>query len=223
MMVVLEYPFVDQFSLETGIPTLVSWLEDRKIRIWDTEARGQLISGGGPAFDAAFTKYLAELECPFPPTQIFDCVGFVLSQAVTFEHEDGAEGFRRDATSFVQERGDTHREDQHIASLCDALGLDRSTFSTPDDALLALCQSAAVLRNSIDQRSRSDFFRQHPNITLGFQTGFGPDADDVAKVLRLFYLVDLLNLQWRINDILITAQNFVANPKTNTKLGKVGR
>ena len=49
------------------------------------------------------------------------------------------------------------------------------------------------------------------------------DADDVARTLRLFYANDLRDLQDRVNGILAKAQNFVASPKTNNSLGKVGR
>ena len=41
--------------------------------------------------------------------------------------------------------------------------------------------------------------------------------------MRIFYLADLKALQLDINKILVEAQKFTANPKTNTALGKVGR
>ncbi len=50
-----------------------------------------------------------------------------------------------------------------------------------------------------------------------------PVVDRVARALTMLYVTDLRELQTDINDILVSAQEFTANPKTNTALGKVGR
>lgn len=44
-----------------------------------------------------------------------------------------------------------------------------------------------------------------------------------AKVLRLLYVQDLRDLQTRINEAIVAVQAITANPKTDTRLGKVGR
>uniref|UniRef100_A0A7S3Y2A7 Uncharacterized protein n=1 Tax=Heterosigma akashiwo TaxID=2829 RepID=A0A7S3Y2A7_HETAK len=71
-------------------------------------------------------------------------------------------------------------------------------------------------KEDIQQRLNLD------NFPLGFSTE-DPLLDKAAKLLKMLYLTDLRNLQNSINDILVTAQEFTANPKTNTALGKVGR
>jgi RLL motif-containing protein 1 len=56
---------------------------------------------------------------------------------------------------------------------------------------------------------------------LGFDTG-DYVLNEAAKVLRLLFVHDIRNLQTRINEIIVSAQKVTANPKTDTRLGKVG-
>ena len=57
---------------------------------------------------------------------------------------------------------------------------------------------------------------------LGFDTG-DPVLNRAAKVLRLLYIRDLRQLQTAINEIIVAVQNLIADPRTDTRLGKVGR
>lgn len=57
---------------------------------------------------------------------------------------------------------------------------------------------------------------------LGFSSG-DATVDRCATVLRMLYLRDLRILQDGINNVLETAQQYTANPKTDARLGKVGR
>lgn len=56
---------------------------------------------------------------------------------------------------------------------------------------------------------------------LGFDTG-DYVMNQAAKVLRLLYIHDLRKLQTQINECIVAVQGLTANPKTDTKLGKVG-
>ena len=47
--------------------------------------------------------------------------------------------------------------------------------------------------------------------------------NNAAKVLSILYIQDLRELQTKINEAIVAVQNITANPKTDTKLGKVGR
>ena len=56
---------------------------------------------------------------------------------------------------------------------------------------------------------------------------FGPDLGDpvlnkAIKILNLLYIQDLRDLQTKINEAIVSVQTITANPKTDTKLGKVG-
>lgn len=47
--------------------------------------------------------------------------------------------------------------------------------------------------------------------------------DNAAKGLSLLYIQDLRNLQTKINETIVAVQSITADPKTDTKLGKVGK
>ena len=57
---------------------------------------------------------------------------------------------------------------------------------------------------------------------LGFSTG-DATLDRAAVILRMLYVADLRELQDAVNDILVTVQEFTAQPKTDASLGVVGR
>lgn len=57
---------------------------------------------------------------------------------------------------------------------------------------------------------------------LGFATGDG-GLDKACKVLRLLHIADLRDLQTRINELIVSVQTLTADPKTNSRLGKVGK
>eukprot|EP00997_Jenningsia_sp_PLL12_P011428 NODE_9039_length_385_cov_22.139881_g8144_i0.p2 GENE.NODE_9039_length_385_cov_22.139881_g8144_i0~~NODE_9039_length_385_cov_22.139881_g8144_i0.p2 ORF type:complete len:77 (+),score=13.28 NODE_9039_length_385_cov_22.139881_g8144_i0:81-311(+) len=46
--------------------------------------------------------------------------------------------------------------------------------------------------------------------------------DDACKLLRILYTADLRDLQDKIDDALIKLQNATGDPRTDTRLGKVG-
>ena len=50
-----------------------------------------------------------------------------------------------------------------------------------------------------------------------------PGLTQALKILRLTQLRELRSLQDDINDAIESAQALTANPKTDTRLGKVGR
>ena len=45
---------------------------------------------------------------------------------------------------------------------------------------------------------------------------------EAAKILRLLHIRELRELQTQINQAIVKVQAIVANPKTDTRLGKVG-
>ena len=50
-----------------------------------------------------------------------------------------------------------------------------------------------------------------------------PVLKEAGKILRLMHLTNLRKLQSEINNTIELVQSATANPKTDTRLGKVGR
>uniref|UniRef100_A0A7S3K0K5 Uncharacterized protein n=1 Tax=Aureoumbra lagunensis TaxID=44058 RepID=A0A7S3K0K5_9STRA len=219
MLESLEYPLELDVKDDQSIAMMISWLEDRKIRIWEIEERIPLRTAG-PQWIEAFERYLNDLDCPHQDME--RRVGFVLQQAVACAYEDGEDAFKADAEAWLMSQQQARIQEAEINQL--ATLLDLHNLST-DDALLRICAAAAHVADAKDNttaRTRHSFFQENPQLSLGFTTN-NQDTDNIAKILRLFYLADLRNLQNNINAILVRAQHFVANPRTNTSLGKVGR
>lgn len=58
---------------------------------------------------------------------------------------------------------------------------------------------------------------------LGFETGGGAALDAAARVLRMLHVKELRRLQDEINKAIAAMQEYTANPKTDARLGRVGR
>lgn len=48
------------------------------------------------------------------------------------------------------------------------------------------------------------------------------DLDEAAKILRLLQVHNIRIMQTAVNETIVSVQQVTANPKTDTKLGKVG-
>ena len=85
----------------------------------------------------------------------------------------------------------------------------------------------------IKEKFRDDVLKAQPNKefqgkhvdfnSLNFGMDFkDPNFSKAADILRYLFITDLRSLQTKINECLVVVQSLTANPKTDTKLGKVG-
>ena len=58
---------------------------------------------------------------------------------------------------------------------------------------------------------------------LGFGSLGSAALDDAGRVLRMLHVRELRRLQDGVNAIVVGMQEFTANPKTDSRLGRVGR
>lgn len=197
---ILEYPFEVKCRELESVKQLMRWLEDRKVREWEIDARKEWN-------DDVISRYLSDLKCParWPSA---DCLMFLLGVAIEREYEDGEDGFERDSEEWTRKRKNEASVREEKRKLCG------------EGDLLDIL-SGVVARK---RRSGGEDALGAAAYPLGFASSGCERTDEIARNLRILYLIDLRELQDSINDILIRAQNdIVSAPKTNAALAKVGR
>jgi RLL motif containing protein 1 len=97
------------------------------------------------------------------------------------------------------------------------------------DHLITLEAICSLVKERLDPEVLKDSTKFEPKgIPLEFNTAhLGMDLKDpylnqAAKILRYLFICDLRDLQTKINECIVAVQALTANPKTDTKLGKVG-
>lgn len=236
-----------------ALRNLVVWLENVKIRQYPVEERKQLGDIKSATWHDTLTKYLSDVDCPLELDPSGSNTGAVLqwllNYAVSLEYADGAEQYNATTQQLQQQQqaqqqqdGSSGRKSRHqqqqppftdlhgpqvsqaLSALFQLLHVDTSTGGL----LEHLQASKEVLRDGV-LPSLTDASVQHAfasttldTALLGFETG-DPVVDRLATVLRLLYIRDLRQLQTTIDRMVVEVQEFTANPRTDSSLGKVGR
>lgn len=240
----LDYPNPEKFDannqpLYRGV---VVWLEDQKIRHYTIDDRVKLRDVESESWPTIFHKYLLDLACPImsgTPAEILD---WLLGCAVRFEYGEKLELYNKQTRENVKH---SRVEQPKVVS---NNPLDNLDFSTPEFragvealadslqiskhpdhlvTLQAICKLVAARLNPKALSNPSAVIPQgepypYKESELGFDTG-DPLVNDAAKILRLLHIQDMRTLQTKINECIVAIQAVTANPKTDTRLGKVGR
>jgi len=222
--------------------SLVIWLEDQKIRHYKIEDRAGLRDLEAKNWSSDLHKYLTDMACPMVSGSQEEILDWLLGQAVKLEYGDRAEEYKKYTAQFVEQSRVTQPK------IISSNPLDNLDFTAPEfkngvealadllkvtkhpDHLITLQAICKLVSTRYSAKAIADPelivpegkpfpFREHD---LGFDTG-DYVLNDAAKILRLLYIQDLRSLQTRINESIVAVQAVTANPKTDTRLGKVGR
>jgi len=224
---------------------LVSWLEDEKIRAYNEEDRVGLRNIGSPDWPVHFQKYLVSLCLPVVPG--VDSQNAVLDALITtavgleYGDEGNPEKYSQAGANVVEAANDG-------PEITAANPFDKFDFTSPEfvkgvsdlaellkvtkhpDPLLTLqaCGSLLTTRYSKEGMAEGDNVLKKGNafpvqeVDSSFTSTKDPVLQHAAKVLRLLFITDLRDLQTKINECIVSVQTITANPKTDTRLGKVG-
>lgn len=248
----LGYHTIDKVNLEKPVElkSLVVWLEDQKIRHYKIEERQDLRSKTGDGWMESYRKYLSALECPFDVTiNSLSCIEWLLELAIRCEFDDKAEenpslksglsGATGPMTAAPSSNGPSALDiDVKNPDFCGGLGalaklLGVTTHPDPIvvlEATRALIEerlSGEALKKAKDTTDKKDGKEDAKTMKVtskecGFDSG-DPALDEAAKVLRLLHLSELRDLQTKINELIVSLQQITADPRTDQKLGKVGK
>lgn len=132
-LVTLDFPQISGLNLENrnDIITLVTWLEDRKIRELNIGDREPLRSDSGN-WDASFNSYLQSLGCPYEwqVDSNMDCLSWLVSHAMIVEYEEVASSCANleeneagnSSTSMIVEGDDAETNNLAASASIDELG-----------------------------------------------------------------------------------------------------
>jgi len=227
-----------------GYRTLVLWLEETKIRHYSIEQRAGLREiDGEEAWKQAFRAYLNDLEFDETMTQFNEAelkvaMEWLVSKAISLEYNDKKDlynaktpswtksvcarislteenqGILRDLASLVGRQSDGIEDPGMMANV--VLSEVEKRFSRMATANAIKASKRAKGTEDVDETKLTS-----KHCAIGLSTG-NANVDKACRLLRLAYIQKLRTLQDRINRGLAQGQSLTANPKTNTRLGKVG-
>ncbi|ODM99548.1 hypothetical protein Ocin01_07120 [Orchesella cincta] len=241
----LDYPTTDGYQPddESKFRELIVWLEDQKIRHYVVEQRTALRQTTSPTWRQALNKYLQDLELggmvdTSTNSEISDVL---LGMGIRYDYCDNVEKFSKASSDLVK------AEQRQAPKIVAANPLDKLDFSSPDfisgvntladqlkvakhaNHLVTLEACAALVKTRYSKEAqKSGLHKQKTGNPFPFQeVDQSFDCGDyvlnhAAKILRLLFICDIRDLQTKINECIVAVQTVTANPKTDTRLGKVG-
>ena len=242
MLLSLECPFVNSIKYNSinDVINLIKWLEDCKIRQLDISGRHVLNNDNDiDKYLSNLASYLNEIKCPYKVLYSKDsdtinikCLYWLISYAISLEYEEQSEiYFNCDDTN-------------------DAMDIDNSTSGSSNTIGLEINKlGSLILLKRNDNENDADYLQRISNVirlclTSGsietlktkivpgnlqlsdFPVGFDTKdqvLNQIAVVLKMLYLSDFRELQNDLNTLIVLGQEYTANPRTNSAMGKVGR
>ncbi|XP_014205919.1 UPF0568 protein C14orf166 homolog [Copidosoma floridanum] len=223
---------------EQHVKKLVNWLEDQNIRHYKIEDRTNLHNINSNQWQETYDKYLADLGCPSLLSPL-EKLEWLVALAVRLEFEDDCEKYKAVLSSKKNEAAPTVKSTNPLDNLdfqCDDFknGVNSLakllTIPQHPNHLMTLEACAKLICKRLNpaaiQYPNSVIVTGKPFPIMETEVGFNMGdkvLTNAAKVLCLLYIQDLRDLQTKINEAIVSVQSITANPKTDTKLGKVGR
>ncbi|KAL5007973.1 hypothetical protein ScPMuIL_013554 [Solemya velum] len=237
----LNHPQCNTFDAkdEAQFRSIMVWLEDQKIRHYKIEERAGLRNTASSDWNTSFEAYLKELGCPYQHVERVAVLDWLLGYSVRLEYGDNAEKFKSvDPKCLKQEPPAPGKSSNPL----DSLNFEDPDFKAgiaslslllqvpPHPSHLEQLKAISILvkeklsKEALSQIGYQGKIEQIPldKAELGFETG-DYVLNDSAKIIRLLHIRELRELQTKINAAIVTVQTHTANPKTDSRLGKVGR
>ncbi|XP_055719844.1 RNA transcription, translation and transport factor protein-like isoform X2 [Salvelinus fontinalis] len=220
---------------ETEFRNFIVWLEDQKIRHYKIEDRGNLRNIPTSGWHKSFEQYLRDVNCPFTVEERQESVDWLLGLAVRLEYGDNVEKYKNcpPATTTEAEKPSDpliHLDSSNPDFKAGVLGLaSLLKIQRHDDYLVMLKAIRILIQERLTPEAIAKASQSKEGLPvaldkhiLGFDTG-DATLNEAAQILRLLHIEELRDLQTRINEAIVAVQAIIADPKTDHRLGKVGR
>nr|XP_022913099.1 UPF0568 protein C14orf166 homolog [Onthophagus taurus] len=234
----LQYPNLENINIQDeGVyRNIVVWLEGNRVKKCDQSLSDQLGDTTSSNWNDFYLTYLKSLNCPEninKEAQIDWLAGYTIKSSYQKEKNkfNSIESTKKSTTPNVVTDNPLDKLDFSCQEFYDGVtNLAKVLKVTPHpDHYVTLEACRKVVESHFineknpgkDCGNKGTPFPYH-NTDLGFDLG-DVGLNQAAKVLRLIYIQDLRNLQTKGNEVIVSVQNITANPKTDTKLGKVGK
>ncbi|KAM6893577.1 LOW QUALITY PROTEIN: RNA transcription, translation and transport factor protein [Xenentodon cancila] len=184
----------------------------------------------------ARVQYLQDLNCPFGVQEKQEALDWLLGLAVRYEYGDNVEKYKNCqplAASGNSDKAvdplvnlDSNSPDfkAGVTALANILKIQRH-----DDYLVMLKAIRILIQERLSPEAITKASQKKEGLPvalekhiLGFDTG-DATLNEAAQILRLLHIEELRELQTKINEAIVAVQAIIADPKTDHRLGKVGR
>ncbi|XP_033105343.1 RNA transcription, translation and transport factor protein-like [Anneissia japonica] len=221
---------------ETHWRNFIIWIEDMKIRFYAIEDRESLRKSTGEQWIKTYEQYLKDIVCPYIGSDRATIAEWLLGHAVRLEYAEQVDKYKAVSVESTVKGASSEDPFKHLnpedpnfkaglASICRLLKMPEHY-----DQEVTLRGVSVLIRQRLSKEALEDeslTSQEGSKISLedcplGFDTG-DKNLNEAAKILRLLHVNELRELQTRINEAIVCAQSVTANPKTDERLGKVGR
>ncbi|NXM52212.1 RTRAF protein, partial [Illadopsis cleaveri] len=176
-------------------------------------------------------QYEKDVNCPFKIQERQETVDWLLGLAVRLEYGDNAVKYKDSTPDGAKNADNTAKNAEPLINL----DVNNPDFKAGVMALANLLQIQrhddylVMLKERLTQDAIAKASQSKEGLPvalekhiLGFDTG---DAviNEAAQILRLLHIEELRELQTKINEAIVAVQAIIADPKTDHRLGKVGR
>ena len=188
-------------------------------------------------WNASYAAYLAEAGCPFELSlpagepDLLYALEWLLGRAVELEWQDFVSNPESSSLCATPTPTPSHTSqpvpalDPEFCESVRALAAQLGVPATSDIPLLlqvccrVICQLCPA--DVADGDCAPSLAQALEVLPLGFSTG-DPFVDRASKILRLLYVADLRETQNHVNEAISRMQQYTADPKTDSRLGRVG-
>lgn len=237
----LQYPNSDSLNAndEQQFRKLIAWLEENKIKKYKADKRA-ISDTNSSNWKSSFEQYKQDVLCPIKPNLIIEELDWFLNFALDIEYLKNKTKYEQHSLAVIKSASipnvvadnpldclDFGGDDFKNGVECIAKMLKISPHPNPLVTLKACSKLICSRLNPESIKNPNDFIIKgtpfpYEDAIKGYDLG-DPILSKAAKSLRLLYIQNLRDLQTQCNERIVFVQNMTANPKTDTKLGKVGK